>query len=153
MKLVLISLNAHPGIGLVYDGNETIYYTDLKQVWTLNIYTGAREVAVPNVHTHELHLDKGNNLYGEHYWYVEAEEKFKNYIWRFDKNESFQIIRAEQYGENDDFSFVRDSSFVGIEIKQINGSYMVIRKDSINESVLCSAQLNHPTWSYLTAEG
>lgn len=149
--LNFINLKAHPGIGLVYDGDEIIYYTDLKQVWRLNIHTREKEIAVQDAHTHELYLDKENNLYGEHYWYVESEEKFKNFIWRLDRNGDFQKIREDQDGENDDFSFVRNDDFASFEMRQANDSYLIIKRDSISETILHEAKLHHPTWKYLTA--
>lgn len=154
ISLILLSsitIKAHPGIGLVYDGDKTIFYTDLIHVWKLNIENGDKEIAVKDVHTHELYLDEENNLYGEHYWYIESEEKFKNFIWQLDKNGNLQKIREDQYGENDDFSFTRNDNFASFEVRQSNDIYMIIKKDSINETILHKAKLNHPTWKYLTA--
>jgi hypothetical protein len=70
LLLVLLSLPvmAHPGVGIVQDSRGNVFLTDLKQVWKI-APDGQRSVAVPNVHTHELILDKDDNLYGEHLWY------------------------------------------------------------------------------------
>ena len=104
----VLKAEAHPGIGMVYNGNNTIYYTDLEHIWKLDIATGKSERYLENIHSHELYLDKEGNLYGEHYWYIESEEAFKNFIWKADENGIFQKIREEQYGENNDFSFIRN---------------------------------------------
>lgn len=146
----ITNLQAHPGIGLVYDGDQTIYYTDLTQVWKLNIETGATEVFVKDVHTHELYLDHEGNLYGEHYWYIESEQKFKNFIWRVNKRGEFTKIRSDQYGENEDFSFIRDDSFHSFELRQQNDVYQIIKKDTAQEYILHTAKLNQPTWKYLS---
>ena len=86
---------AHPGIGLVYDGDRTIYYTDLTHIWKLDIENGEREIAVSDVHSHELCLDQDGNLYGEHYWYDADHQIFKNYLWKLSKRGVFSKIREE----------------------------------------------------------
>lgn len=148
--LVCLKSEAHPGIGIVYDGNETIYYTDLNHVWKLNILTGKSEIYVKDVHTHELYLNNNGDLYGEHYWYIQAEEKFKNFIWKIDKKGKFKKVRGDQYGENNDFSFTRDKSFTSFEIREANKKYEIVKKDSSQQTVLYEIKLNHPTWKYLT---
>jgi len=42
--LTFLPSDAHPGIGIVYDENETIYYKDLNLVWKLNIRTGKSDL-------------------------------------------------------------------------------------------------------------
>lgn len=150
--LLAFFAQAHPGIGIVYDGDQTIYYTDLTHVWKLNTRTGVAEIYIENVHTHELFLDKEGNLYGEHYWYIESQQVFKNYIWKVDKNGNFQKIREDQEGENEDFSFVRDESFASYYLRKTNSNYEIIKKDSLNEKVLHSVSLNHPAWKYLNSQ-
>lgn len=144
------SLIAHPGIGMVYDGDQTIFYTDLEHVWKLNTKTGVSEIMLEDIHTHELFLDKEGNLFGEHYWYVEAEEKFKNYIWKLSSEGVFQKIRNEQYGENEDFGFIRDDNFGSYNIIKSGQDYHIIREDSSGTRVLHRTILNNPTWKYLT---
>lgn len=141
---------AHPGIGIVYDGNETVYFTDLSHVWKINVSTGVKEIALENIHTHELFLDEKGTLYGEHYWYVANEQKFKNYIWCLTKSGHFRKIRSDQYGENTDFGFVRDASFASYEIHQKKRSYHIVKKDSSSKALLHSQTLKKPTWKYLT---
>ena len=151
--LSFISIKAHPGIGLVYDGDKTIYYTDLKQVWRLNIETGQKEIAVKDVHTHELHLDKDGNLYGEHYWYVESEQKFKHYIWQMNKGGKIEKIREDQYGENYHFSFVRDTNFISYELQKADTEYRILKKDEDSIAELGQIKLKNPTWKYLSKSG
>ncbi len=141
---------AHPGIGMVYDGERYIYYTDLSHVWKLDTKSGISEIFVENVHSHELALDNAGNIYGEHYWYVESEQKFKNYIWSANKNGVTQKIREDQYGENDDFSFVRDRNFNSYEIRKGLEDYEVVLTDSLKEKVLAKLRLNNPTWKYIS---
>jgi len=59
---------ADPGVAIVMDKNRNLFYTDLTHVWMIKP-DGGKSFAVPNVHTHELHIDKEEKLYGEHLWY------------------------------------------------------------------------------------
>src|SRR5262245_19545380 len=73
---------AHPGVGIVQDSRENVFYTDLKQVWKI-APDGTKSVAVAGVHTHELCLDSDDNLYGEHLWYEgDATQKWGHRVWR-----------------------------------------------------------------------
>src|SRR6201995_3633956 len=55
----------HPAVGIVMDAAGAVYYSDTAQVWRI-APDGSKSVAVPNVHTHELWLDREGNLYGVH---------------------------------------------------------------------------------------
>jgi hypothetical protein len=138
---------AHPPIGLVYDGLNTIYYTDLDHIWKLDTRTGISEIYRENIHSHELFLDEEGNLYGEHYWYAESEGQFKNYLWKISINSIFQIIRDEQIGENKDFSFVKDSNFSNYKVVKTSKRFQIVKSDSISKQIWHNAQLNDPSWS------
>lgn len=150
--LIQSYINAHPAIGFVFDGKQTIYYSDLNHVWKLDTRTGISEIYKENIHSHELFLDKEGNLYGEHYWYLESEEQFKNYIWRIDKDGTFQKIREEQEGENKDFSFIRDDDFNSYGIYRILENFQIIKADSISQDTWHITNLEEPNWQYLTEE-
>ena len=151
--LFLVTIQAHPGIGLVYDGENFLYYTDLEHIWQLDTNTGKKRIYVENVHSHELVLDSKGNLYGEHYWHEESEAQFWNYIWIKRIDGSFEKIRENRIGENNDFSFVRDSEFNGYSIQLIDGRFALIKSDSTTQSVWYTMELNRPGWSYLTRNG
>lgn len=146
-------LHAHPGIGLVYDGHKNIYFTDLNHVWKLDTHTGLSEIAVRDVHSHELLMDSKGNLFGEHYWYEASESQFKNYIWKLDRNRKLSIIRDTQYGENRDFGFVRDQKFNAYDIRKVGQKYQIIRRDSSNATVLHTSSVLNASWCYLAADG
>ena len=38
--LQIIKVEAHPGIGMVYDGKNIIYYTDLQHIWYYDLKDG-----------------------------------------------------------------------------------------------------------------
>lgn len=152
-SLSFLSVESHPGIGLVFDGDHNIYYTDLNHVWQLDTESGEARIYVENVHTHELARDWDGNLYGEHYWYKESEEEFWQYIWRKGLNGNLEKIRGDQKGENQDFSFVRDRSFASYEIQPKNGLYQIVKRDSIAQISWHTIDLNRPGWSFVTPGG
>jgi sugar lactone lactonase YvrE len=101
---------AHPGTGIVEDSKGNIYYTDLERVWRI-APDGSRSVVVPDVHTHELYLDAGDNLYGEHNWYEgEATDRWGYRIWRRSANGRIANVVPPTRGFRTGYSFVRDSS-------------------------------------------
>lgn len=103
-----ITAAAHPGVGIVMDSKQNVFYTDLKHVWKID-KTGKRTIAVENVHTHELYLDKHDNLFGEHLWYEgEASDKWGFYIWRLTPNGKIERVVPATEGFPIDYSFVRD---------------------------------------------
>ncbi len=99
---------SHPGVGIVMDSKGNIYYTDLKQVWKIDT-RGNSSIAVPHVHTHELYLDKNDNLFGEHLWYEgEATDKWGHYVWKRDRAGKIEKVISDQEGFLTNYSFVRD---------------------------------------------
>src|SRR5687767_1052003 len=101
---------AHPGTGIVEDSKGNIYYTDLERVWRI-APDGARSVAVAGVHTHELYLDAGDNLYGEHTHYEgEATDRWSYRVWRRSPGGRIEDVVPPTEGFRTDYSFVRDAS-------------------------------------------
>jgi hypothetical protein len=100
-----MAASAHPGWGIVVDRQGNVYYTDLKQVWRIRV-DGRKEVAVPNVHTHELYLDSGGTLHGEHVWWDASKGQWSHYLWELAEG---KVIRAAtRPGLRAGESFVRD---------------------------------------------
>lgn len=104
---LLVPAFAHPGIGIVADSKGNVYYTDLKQVWRV-APDGARIVAVPAVHSHELYLDADDNLYGEHLWYDGAHDEWWHYVWRRTPDGVISRVIPATRGFQSGYSFVRD---------------------------------------------
>ncbi len=143
---------SHPGIGLVYDGDHTIYYTDLSHIWQMDTRTGEKKIAIENIHSHELYLDKEGNLYGEHYWYDDADDVFRNYIWKMEPGGNTSKVRDVQPGENTDFSFVRDPEFRSYAFRQDEEFSSIVLSDSTGSQVINRGRYSNLGWSYLSSE-
>ena len=101
---------ADPGTGIVRDSRGNIFYTDLSQIWMITP-DGRRSVVVPRVHSHELCLDAGDNVYGEHLWYEgEATDKWGHYIWKRSPDGRISMVRDSTEGLLTGYSFVRDKT-------------------------------------------
>ena len=104
------TVRAHPGIGIVLDDRGNIFYTDLSNVWKI-APDGRKTIAVRNVHTHELYLDPGGNLYGEHLWYEgDATKKWGHRVWRLGADGTRSDVIQAREGFRTDYSFVRDGA-------------------------------------------
>lgn len=113
LKLIILWLFAlpvwgHPGIGIVEDSRGSVFYTDLKQVWKIDV-TGRKSVVVRNVHTHELYIDDQDNLFGEHLWYDgENLNTWGHYVWKLSSQGQVTKIIPDTEGFREHYSFVRD---------------------------------------------
>ena len=110
LLLLLSIVYSHPGIGIVSNSKGVIYYTDLEHVWKIKP-NGQKSIAVKNVHTHELYLDKDDNLFGVHVWYEGEEiDKWGHYVWKLGADGKFEKIIPNSEGFLADYSFVRDKA-------------------------------------------
>jgi hypothetical protein len=74
---------AHPGTGIVVDGQGRVYFTDLKRIWRWE--PGGRVTAVvEGKHSHAIRLDADGTLEGEHLAYDPAAGRWWTSAWRLD---------------------------------------------------------------------
>src|SRR5262249_42017691 len=70
---------------------------------------GTKSIAVRDVHTHELHIDAQDNLYGEHLWYEgDATKKWGHRVWRLKPDGKLMDLIPAREGFRKSYSFVRD---------------------------------------------
>lgn len=103
---------AHPGISIVRDSRGNVFYTDLTHVWKISP-DGRKQIAVRDVHTHQLYLDARDNLYGEHLWYEGGRDRWGHRVWCLRANgQLVEVIPARNGFLQDyhDFNFVRDAA-------------------------------------------
>ncbi|HEX7155541.1 MAG TPA: hypothetical protein VF618_29020 [Thermoanaerobaculia bacterium] len=100
---------AHPAVSIVVDSQGNLYYSDLEQVFRVTP-RGVRSVAVPKVHTHELHIDADDNLFGEDSDY-EGGDRYSHAVWRRSSSgRIFTVIPRRPGFSMTDYSFVRDDA-------------------------------------------
>jgi hypothetical protein len=101
---------AHPSVSVVIDSRGNVYYSDLVQIWRV-APDGARSIAVPRVHSHELYVDASDTLYGENVWYNgETLNTWGNSVWKRTSDGRVSFIHPPRAGFNEDTSFVRDAA-------------------------------------------
>ncbi len=142
--------SAHPGIGMVKDNKNNIYYTDLQQVWKIS--NGQKTIVVPGVHTHELYIDKDDNLYGENMLGgSETSNKFFHYLWRLQPNGDLDTLEdlREAY-INIDFSLARDlygnEYYIKQFLKRPDTNHIYKKYPGGKEVVLARGNFKGVTW-------
>jgi hypothetical protein len=148
--------HAHPGVGIVMNSKGTIYYTDLEQVW--QIVNGARSVLVPNVHTHELYVDKDDNLFGEGGYYDASSEKFYHYLWvRRTDGSMDTVIGMRQAYVIQDFSLARDRDGIEYYVKRNlarpDTNHIYRRVPGGRESIVATGNFGSVSWLHPQADG
>ena len=108
--LIPLFAAAHPGTGIVKDSRGNIYYTDLQNIWRFD-GSGNKTIAVANVHTHQLFIDNGDQLYGEQSWYEgDATKRFNHFLWKYINGILDTVTKTTQAYISNDFSLIRDNN-------------------------------------------
>jgi hypothetical protein len=152
LLLFSVPVLAHPGIGIVVDSKDNIYYTDLGQVWRIGP-DGTKSVVVPNVHTHELFIDARDNLFGEHLWYEgDRTRKWRHFVWKRAPDGRVTRVVPAREGFLQNYSFVRDGRGT---MYWPDRERSLIRKKSADGvvSVHASASFRDIRWMAATANG
>lgn len=103
-------LSAHPSISIVVDSMGNIYYSDLQNVWVIRT-DGTKEIAVANVHTHELWLSPEDVLYGEDV--ANQGDEYRHRVWALHPEGTLSDAIPWREGhptKYSDYSFIRDGS-------------------------------------------
>ena len=152
------SAYAHPGIGIVRDSRGTIFYTDLVHVWKIspnrNGEPGHKQIAVRNVHTHELAIDQQDNLYGEHLWYEsEATDKWGHYVWRLSPNGQLTKVIPNTAGFLSNYSFVRDKAGAMYWVERGTPCRFMKKLQNGSVQTLATGPFSDVRWQYVTPDG
>lgn len=126
---IATSAAAHPSVGIVVDSRGNIFYSDLRQVWRIAA-NGAKGIAVPNVHTHELYVDLSDNVYGEDVHYNgEQLNTWTSRAWKRSPDGRVVNVVPAHTGFNENYGFVHDA----------RGNMFVVRRDQQTTSIVkCS---------------
>jgi len=150
---VFLAAKAHPGIGIVIDSHGNIFYSDLKQVWKLEP-SGRRLVVVPRVHTHELSIDKNDNIYGEHTWYNgERLNTWGHYVWKRNPDGRVEKIKQDSPGFLDDYGFMPDKNGNVFWIQRFTESKFMKKSPDGRITMIASGRFHDIRWSYCTPSG
>lgn len=144
---------SHPGVGIVKDSKNNIYYTDLQYIWKVSP-DGKKTAVVNNVHTHELYMDPDDNLYGEHLWYNgERLNTWGHYIWCLKNTGELVKIQEPTEGFLSNYSFVRDTSGNMYWVERFTVSRFMKKTPDGKISVLAEGKFNFISWLHSTEGG
>jgi hypothetical protein len=101
-----VPARAHPGVGIVMDRQGNVFYTDLVHVWRI-ASNGTRSIAVRDVHTHELAIDRDGSLVGEDSEYMGG-DRWRTRVWRRAPDGRVTDVIPWTDGFWRDYGFVRD---------------------------------------------
>ena len=151
--LLFGELMSHPGIGIVKDSKGNIFYTDLKHIWKLTP-DGKKTIAVSNVHSHEIYLDKDDNLFGEHLWYEgEATKKWGHYVWCLRNDGKLEKIINNKEGFLSNYSFKRDDAGNMYWVERFNTSRFMKKTPDGRVSKFAEGKFKNIRWMISTKEG
>jgi hypothetical protein len=147
----------HPGIGIVIDSRGVIYYTDLQNVW--KITSGNREIALKNVHTHELYLDAFDNLFGEDLQYLgDASGKFTHLKWKLSPEGKLDtLVSIRQAYRDIDFSLATDKNgneyYIKKNIDNPDSIHIYIKPAGGEERIFATGGFTGVKWLHPQSDG
>ena len=136
------------------DADGIIYYSDLNQVWMV-LPDGSQQIAVSNVHSHELWLGPDGSVYGED---VQNEgEHYRHRVWHRHPDGSITNALPWREGhpvEYDDFSLARDGSGRSYVLRRAEGRIDVLDQDhNLLRSVALDLSRGIPGWLTVNEAG
>lgn len=146
---------AHPSVSILMDSKGNVYYSDLARVWKITP-RGEKQVAVEGVHTHEIYIDRDDNVYGEHLWYNgERAGTWSHYLWKYSPDGKFEKIKSDSEGFLTDYSFIHDGKdnmyFADRDNK--NCQHIIRRNVAGTPSRLGSSCFTNIRWMTVSTEG
>jgi sugar lactone lactonase YvrE len=90
--ILVFEASAHPSWAIAVDSRNRIYVSDLEKVWKIEA-DGKVSIAAER-HTHELTLDRADNLIAEELHYEPSTQKYTAAIWRITPSGEFSFILA-----------------------------------------------------------
>ena len=129
--------SAHPSVSVVMDSKGNVFYSDLNRVWML-APDGQKSIAVPNVHSHELFIDRNDNLYGEHLWYTGSTKKWSHRVWKREPDGTISDVIPVTEGFREDYSFVRDTAG-SMYLKALHRPLRITKRSASGTTTLLSS--------------
>lgn len=92
------------------DARGNVFYADANRVMMI-APDGRRQIAVPNVHAHELYLDSLGNLYGDHVWSEgRRTKKWGHRVWKRAPDGTITDVIPAAEGLLTGYGFTRDAT-------------------------------------------
>jgi hypothetical protein len=140
---------AHPGTGIVKDSKGFIYYTDLTNIYRIDPATLDKIIVVRNIHTHELFMDRNDNLYGEHLWFKdEGTNRFDHYLWRLNSNGKLDTVSgpSRAYTPGFDFSVCRDNNGNEYRVQALTTDHILKKTKDGRVTTIASGSFKDLAW-------
>ncbi len=154
--LVPVLAQAHPGIGIVRDSKGNIYYTDLIHVWRISP-DGKKSIVVREVHTHELCLDRADNLFGEDLRNSgEVSDRWYHSLWKRTRAGQMITVEAARLGFRNDWGFAQDRFGNQYWIYHEEDGTSLIRRCTVGGTVSTltpDAAIGHVNWVSVSEDG
>ena len=152
---IFCTATAHPGIGIVKDSKGFIYYTDLVNVYRIDPATEKKTIVVRGLHTHELYIDKNDNLFGEHLWFVDnGINQFDHFQWRLNTKGKLDTIYgpSQAYIAND-YSLCRDAKGNEYRVQALQMDRILKKKPTGESITIAEGDYKDVIWLQATADG
>ncbi len=144
---------ADPSVSIVVDSAGTIYYSDLERVWMIT-RSGSKEIAVDDVHTHELWIGPDDLLYGEDVRNVG--EAYRHRVWKRLPNGAVVDERPWRRGhptDYHDYSFNRDAKGWSYILRRDNSTIEVRDSDTVIRTIDLPRSIKFAHWLTVLADG
>lgn len=144
---------AHPSISVVADSRGQIFYSDLTHVWKI-APDGTKQIAVPNVHTHELWLSPDDVLYGEDV--TNIGQTYRHRVWALHPNGRLRDVVPWREGHPDryaDYSFARDTQNRSYVLRRAEKQIDVRTQEGVERRISLAAHPGHIHWLTVDDKG
>ncbi len=143
------SASAHPAWGIVVDGQNQVYFSDLETIWRIDAQGKLKvfRAGVSGRHIHELALDDDGNLYGADYSYEPETQSYIEAIWKMTPAAGFAYIVAPTKSLQRGMSIWRDRDGNTYAVEQNNHlkreTLLLKREPGGNVTVLAGGSYGH----------
>jgi len=134
------------------DAVGAVYYSDTAKVWRI-APDGSKSGAVPNVHSHELWLDRDGNLYGVHEM---GGSTWSHRVWKRSPDGRVSDLIAARNGfleDYKDFSLARDGTGAMYWLVRGKEGGLFKRAPGGQAKLLASLSVEEPGWLSVLPDG
>lgn len=114
---------------------------------------------MPGVHTHELYIDKSDNLYGEGGYYDAQANNFYHYLWVYTPGGKIDtVVGMKKAYVHQDFSLARDKNGNEYYVKRFlfpftDTSHIYRKRPKENETIFATGNFKNLNWLHPQDDG